>query len=41
VLLQRGLEVPQHAELAEDHRSRGLTVEQLDPSVVGIERHPA
>jgi acetyl esterase/lipase len=31
LLLEHGVEVPQHAELTEDHRSGRVTVEQLDP----------
>src|SRR3954447_17060172 len=34
VLLQHGLEVPQHAQLAQDHRSGRIAVEQLDLPVL-------
>src|SRR5450755_2080221 len=33
-LLQHCVEVPEYAELAQDHRSRRVTVEQLDPPVL-------
>ena len=37
MLLPHGVEVPQHAELTQDHGSRRVAVEHVDPAVPELE----